>query len=155
MLHEGFYKLAAAVQRPAPSLRQKALALQRHLEEQLQGPPAPQAALGAVVGAVEHTDTFLTQEERLDRSRLTYIDLEAIEHLVFDESYGVFLQTLVQNSFWGERRERNRMTQADFHGQEPSLDATKLQLQALPPAEEPKVADSARRELELCVRPAF
>jgi len=83
VLHEGFYKLAATVTRPEPSLRQKATTLQKSLEVQLQrlrtsagdwqqGPPGPIAALEVAalpppaLPALEgeaHVDTFITQEE--------------------------------------------------------------------------------------------
>ncbi|CAK9063592.1 unnamed protein product [Durusdinium trenchii] len=75
ILHEGFYKLAAAVTRPEPTLRQKATALQKSLEMQLKclrqkgevdqmhwtEQKAP-LQLPALEGA-ERVETFLTQEE--------------------------------------------------------------------------------------------
>lgn len=79
VLHDGFYKLAATVTRPEPSLRQKATNLQKSLEMQLErlrvaagkdvqslvDPPLdPDAntALPAIEGE-KHSDTFITQEE--------------------------------------------------------------------------------------------
>eukprot|EP00913_Durusdinium_trenchii_P034205 g32012.t1 len=74
ILHEGFYKLAAAVTRPEPTLRQKATALQKSLEMQLKclrqkgADPSVlcrQREIWALqqLNRAERVETFLTQEE--------------------------------------------------------------------------------------------
>lgn len=77
VLHDGFYKLAATVTRPEPSLRQKATNLQKSLEMRLErlrvaagqevqslvDPLDPDVNTAPAIEGEKQSDTFITQEE--------------------------------------------------------------------------------------------